>query len=228
MIVYKSERYAMHKLLAIIFTSVFLALGLTSCERNQQSAIDSSRVKNNIALKKFMTGQVISNELKQATLNSKSWTFFGQRRRVEVETLVNGTVVSIKFPLDSWYEGYKLKDSLEAKFKEEGNIHFAFNCTDSSDSVELGDKRFSVRKDICTAVDGRQVLEIKSQHLIYEEPFFKLYPSFTTIVDFANVNLYDKDLLKVKEEEKNVAAAKLQEAKTLKNEREKLKANKDL
>lgn len=213
-----------HLLTLAIISTTFLV----GCESNQQSVSDNSMVKKKITLKNFVTGQKINPGLRQASIDSKSWSFFGQPRKVEVETLADGTVASIKFPLGSWYDGYQLKDSLKVKFKEEGAPEFSFKCSDEYDSIELAGNRFSVGKSICTANDGTQILEITDQHLRYEESFFKMNPYMKSIVDFSTLRLFDPNLLNKKDAEKSAAAAKLRDANLKKLEQESNRAKKDI
>lgn len=207
---------------------VFLIFLLYGCNDNQQSVPDNSIVTKVLTLKNFTTGQKISADLKQASLNSKSWSFFGQPRKLEVVTLDDGTVVSIKFPLGSWYDGYQLKDSLKIKYKEEGAVNFAFKCKEENDRIELAGNVFSVSKSICTANDGNQILEITDQHLKYEESFFTLNPSMKVLVDFSNLRLYDPNLVVKKYVEKNDLATKQKESTLKKLEQDIQKAKKDM
>lgn len=219
--------------LSILVTMGLLGVLLAGCEDSKKLSPDNSLVKKNITLKNFETGQKISADLKRASINSKSWSFFGEHRKVELVILADGTVASIKFPLGSWYDGYKFKETLKAKFKEEGAADFSFKCSNENGRAEVLDTKFSIRsfsvgKSICTANDGKQILEITDQHLKYEESFFVLNFMMKSLVDFSNLRLYDPSLLEKKKDEVSAAAAKIRAADLKRYEQENQKAKKDM
>jgi hypothetical protein len=213
---------------SILVTMGLLGVLLAGCNDSKGLHQDNSMVKKNITLKDFETGQKISADLKRASINSKSWSFFGEPRKVEVVILEDGTVASIKFRLGSWYDGYKLKDILKAKFKEEGAAAFSFKCSDENGSAELLDKKFSVSKSICTANDGKQILEITAQNLRYEESFFVQNVTMKSLVDFSYLRLYDPSLLETKSDEDSAAAARVKAADLKRYEQENQRAKKDM
>jgi len=155
-------------------------------------------VSARISLKTFFTGQVVSDELRKAKEEPLTWTYFAEPRIVEYETLEDGTVVEIELGLKNSWEGYKLRDELERKFKTDGSPAFRFHCISTDGSVDFTDKRFRITDENCYAFDDKQTLVISRRWPKYEEPLLGQFPSLKLLVDRGSVALYDQNLRRAK------------------------------
>ncbi len=178
----------------ISFYSLFLAAGILGCSQQAETVPRSlnkqSTVKEKIFLKSFATGQQATKELKAAQERPFQWSYFGKPRIVEYETLKDGTVAAIKFRLDDSWEGYKLKEELEGKFKTQGSPNFRFSCESQETTIEFTDKQFRVTDENCFAQDERQTLILYRRWPKYDEALIKQLelelelPQFTRVSEF--------------------------------------------
>lgn len=183
---------------------------MTACGDQTKTNIGSSKVANPIMLKEFATGVKLDGDLKRAVTYPSSWSYFGAKRTLTIETTADGTVASIAFVAGDSFTGYKLKESLAEKFKQDGNKDFTFDCQSESDTASVANIRIKVQvtKETCSAKDGRQTLEIKTQHLKYEEPVINANPQIKPLFEFTKVILFDAAILKKIKDEKDLASAK--------------------
>ncbi len=162
---------------------------------------EQTTVAGKISFKSFSTGQIASDELRAAESEPLKWTYFAKPRIIEYEELPDKTVVEIKFSLEDSWEGYKLREELENKFKTNGSPNFKFHCTSTGGSVDFSDKRFKITDENCYAFDDKQTLVISRRWPKYEEPLVKQFPSLKLLVDRGSVTLYDQSLRKAKSDE---------------------------
>ena len=153
-----------------------------------------------ISFKAFSTGQVANNELKKASEKPLTWTYFGEPRIVKYKALADGTIIEFEFDLKNSWEGYKLRDELEKKFKA-SSATFRFHCLSKDNSVNFSDKSFSVTDEICYAFDQNQTLAINTRWPKYKDPLLVQFPSLNLLVDRGSVMLYDQNLRTAKAEE---------------------------
>lgn len=165
-------------------------------------------VSTKISLKEFSTGQMVSAELRKASSQPFTWAYFAEPRIVKYETLADGTVVEIEFDLKDSWEGYRLREEMEKKFKGDGSPAFSFHCVSEGGSVDFTDKRFAITDEKCYAFDDKQTLVISRRRPKYEEPLLKQHPSLNFLVDRGSVTLYDQNLQSVKS---NAELSRLQE-----------------
>lgn len=182
--------------LCIVFVAV------TGCSESVSTPINmgpptkdsKNTISEKITLKEFSTGQVASKELESARDKALSWTYFSERRIVDVVSLEDKKVVEIKFGLEDSYEASKLKDEMEARFRSEGSPIFSFYCVSDVSSVNFTDKKFLVTIQNCYAFDEKQTLLITRKYPIKKEPLIEQNPVLKLLLDTGTVTLYDQNL----------------------------------
>lgn len=185
----------------IVLTFLAVAACSESNDIGPPPKSQQTTVTGKISLKSLSTGLIASDELRAAKSEPLTWTYFGKPRIIEYDELLDNTVVEIKFSLEDSWEGYKLREELETKFKKDGSANFKFHCVSTGGSVDFSDKRFKITDENCYAFDDKQTLVISRRWPQYEEPLVKQFPSLKLLIDHGSVTLYDQSLRKAKSDE---------------------------